>query len=40
VKLKIKLTLDEYLDFLDQYFALFDFKNYKHKIIKGKNFKL
>jgi hypothetical protein len=33
MKSKIKLNLDEYFKFLEEYFQLFDFKSIKRKII-------
>jgi hypothetical protein len=39
MKSKIKLSLDDYFQFLEEYFALFPFR-IKRKVIKGNNFKL
>ena len=40
MKLRPKLSLDEYFKFLDDYFSLFDMKKVVRKLIKGNNFKL
>lgn len=40
MKLKAKLTLDEYFKFLEEYFKLFKPDLKKRKLIKGNNFKL
>ncbi len=37
---KIKLSLDAYFKFLEEYFELFKLKDIKRKMIKGNNFKL
>lgn len=37
---KIKLNLDQYFKFLEEYFELFKLKGIKRKMIKGNNFKL
>jgi hypothetical protein len=39
MKSKIKLSLDDYFKFLDEYFKLFNFKSIKRKFIIGDNFK-
>lgn len=40
MKSKIKLNLDEYFKFLEEYFKLFKLEKPKRKLISGKNFKL
>ncbi len=40
MKLKIKLTFDEYFKFLEDYFQMFKIEKVKRKLIKGNNFKL
>ncbi len=37
---KIKLSLDDYFKFLEEYFELFKFNTIKRKPIKGNHFKL
>ena len=38
--LKKTLNLNEYFNFLNEYFAIFNLKNIQRKLIKGDNFKL
>ena len=40
MKLKIKLSLDDYFNFLEEYFELFKPELKKRKFICGNNFKL
>ncbi len=40
MKSKIKLSLDEYFKFLEDYFELFNFQSLKRRPLTGKNFKI
>jgi hypothetical protein len=40
MKSRIKLSFDEYFEFLEEYFKLFNIKDLKRRLIKGDNFKL